>query len=323
MSTFETHSVTDSPSIRRWRRDLVTVVMITVLTGAIAVIGDSSEALFQASRRFEHLQLDEIPIVLLVLALCLMWFAWRRHRETLMMLARRNAAERKLADLLRENRRLGQQNVAVQEAERKHLARELHDEAGQYLNAIKTYAVKIQAAADDSNESMRHAATSVLDHADRAYEAVRKLIRQLRPAGLDELGLKAALEHFIEQTQLRLPHVAIDVRFEGELDSLDETTSLTIFRLTQEGFTNVIKHARAERVDIHVVRETASDGDRVVFRLIDDGRGCDPGAPSVGVGLIGMRERVEMLGGEWRIDSSPGKGFAIQAKIPLRDASAA
>jgi signal transduction histidine kinase len=257
--------------------------------------------------------------VLLVMALCLIWFAWRRYREASVELDRRRAAEAKLTGLLHDNRRLAQQHIRMQESERKRLARELHDEAGQYLNAIKTDAVSIHARTADESEPIRRASAAIIEHTDRVYDVVRDLIRQLRPVGLDELGLKAALEHYLGHWQQRLPQTRFVVALDGDLDSLGEPLSLTIYRLTQEGLTNAAKHAHAAQVEVQISCKNPAPGEtgEVIFRMADDGRGADLTARRSGLGLIGMRERVEMLGGDFQLRSEDCGGFEILARIPV------
>src|SRR4029079_16322430 len=111
--------------------------------GALSAYFELSELLFALTRRWEPVQLDEWPVALLVLALCLGWLSWRRYQQTLVQLRARQVAEARLARALAENRELAHQHLRIQEAERKHLARELHDELGQYLNAIKLDAVSM------------------------------------------------------------------------------------------------------------------------------------------------------------------------------------
>lgn len=304
------------------RQDVLIVVIATALMGWVCTSFEISERIFAATRNWEFLQLDEIPAVLLVMALCLMWFAWRRYREASMELDRRRTAEAKLTGLLHDNRRLAQQHIQAQESERKRLARELHDEAGQYLNAIKTDAVSIHARIAGESEPIRRASAAIIEHTDRVYDLVRDLIRQLRPVGLDELGLKAALEYYLGHWQQRLPQIGFTVALDGDLDSLGEPLSLAIYRLTQEGLTNAAKHAHAARVEIQVSRKgPAPDGtSEVIFRMADDGRGADLAARRSGLGLIGMRERVEMLGGDLQLRSEYCGGFEILARIPVGNA---
>ena len=205
----------------------------------------------------------------------------------------------------------------MQESERRALARELHDELGQYLNAMKTDAVLIQNRAADF-ASVQRAASAIVEHADHVHGVVRDLIRRLRPVGLDELGLQAALEHCLERWQLRLPEVRFDVAFEGDLDELGEGVALTVYRLTQEGLTNLAAHAQARSLRLRVTRRAEADlGECIHFEMTDDGRGTDLSDVASGLGLIGMQERVEMLRGRVRFVTAPAKGFAIVAEIPL------
>jgi two-component system, NarL family, sensor histidine kinase UhpB len=298
--------------------DLIIVVLIVLTAGLLCAALELNEVLFTLTRRWEVLQIDELPAVLFVLATGLAWFSWRRFREARAEVDRRRRAETRLQSLLLENRRLAQQYLQAQESERKYLARELHDELGQYLSAIKTDAVSLQRVADTSPGLLR-AAAAINKHADHLYAVVRNLIRELRPVALDELGLKAALEHQLDQCRQRMPHVNFEVSLDGELDSLGESLSLAIYRLMQEGVTNVSRHSDATHVAIRVVRERRGSDvpDVVTLTIADDGSGADLQRTPSGLGLVGMRERAEMLGGKWRVTTFPGEGFRIEASIPL------
>lgn len=301
-------------------RDATIVVATTVLAGFLFARVEMTETLFATTRAWEHLQLDELPGTLLVLAAGLAWFAWRRYVETRKELNARRAAEAQLASLLEDHRRLAQQHVQLQEAERKALARELHDELGQYLNAIKTDAVAIQRKASQADRTTHRAASAIVEHCDHVQETVRTLIGQLRPIGLDVLGLRAALEHYFDLVRQGTPQRRLHVRLDGDLDDLDDAASLAIYRLVQEGLTNVSRHAGARSVDIRIARKRAlaSSMDEVTVLLADDGRGADPHAKTLGLGLLGMRERVEMLHGSLEIRTAVGQGFSIHARIPAQ-----
>jgi two-component system sensor histidine kinase UhpB len=292
-------------------RDVALAVAITLGCAALAAYFELSEAIFQYTRRWEHYQLDEWPVAAFVLALCFVWISGHRYRQALAQLEARRAAETRLAAALAENRELAQQHLRVQEAERKHLARELHDELGQYLNAIKLDAVAIResAAADESPAAL--AAARTVNAVDHVHTVVNDMIRRLRPAGLDELGLVAALENCVDHWRQRLPGTDFTLSLSGSLDDLGETMNLTIYRLIQEGLTNSFKHAAARRIDINLSR-----GGEVLLTLADDGRGMDSTSRGAGFGLNGMKERVELLGGTFTIETSPGRGFAIEARIP-------
>jgi glucose-6-phosphate-specific signal transduction histidine kinase len=299
-------------------RDLAVVALVTFGVAAFAVYAELNEAMFAVTRRWEVFQLDEVPVTLLALTVCLTWFAWRRFRDARIQLGRRQVAEALLATLLLENRRLAQQYLQLQESERKFLAHELHDELGQYLNAIKIDAVAIQQrAGDDASPLLR--ASAIISHTDHVHGVVRDLVHRLRPIGLDELGLRAALEHFLDDWQRRLPQMRIDAQLQGDLDGVGELLALALYRLLQEGLTNVSKHARANQVEVRLLRTagTATAADEVVFSLTDDGGGADLGQNTVGLGLIGMRERVEMLGGEFQVTTGPARGFRLFARIPV------
>lgn len=300
-------------------RDLAVVIVVTVGVGVLAVYLELNEFMFAATRRWEVLQLDEVPITLLALTISLSWFAWRRYRDARAELGRRRAAEQRTATLLLQNRRLAQQYLQVQESERKTLAHELHDELGQYLNAIKLDAVAIQQRASDDASPAWRLSTAIIKHADHVSAVVADRIRKLRPIGLDELGLKAALEHLLEGWRHRLPGMSFDVSLEGSLDDLGESEALTVYRLLQESLTNVTKHARADRVEVRILRDASTDtaNDEVSFSMTDDGRGADPRDLRSGLGLVGMRERVEMLGGRFEVVTRPSGGFRIAARVPV------
>jgi signal transduction histidine kinase len=298
------------------RRDLVMVVLVTVFVAAFAVYVELNEAMFAVTRRWEVLQVDELPVTLLALTLCLAWFAWRRVLEASRELERRRIAEARLETLLLENRRLAQEYLQVQESERKLLAHELHDELGQYLNAIKIDAVAIQQRVTDQASPLLRASSAIIEHADHVHAVVRDLIGKLRPVGLDELGLRAAIEHFLDGWRRRLPHLHFDVVLEGDLDEVSEPLALTLYRLLQEGLTNISKHARAARIEVRLQRCNDGKDDVVLLSLADDGCGTEPGQRQPGLGLVGMRERVEMLGGRFEVVTEPTRGFSILARIP-------
>jgi glucose-6-phosphate-specific signal transduction histidine kinase len=298
------------------RRDIVLIVIVTVIAGFVCVKFNLSEALLNWTRPFERVQLDELPAVLLVVAISLIWFSSRRYFEASRQLRLRRTAEAQLAEALAENRRLAQQYVDMQEYERKALARDLHDELGQYLNAIKLDAVSIR-------ESMGaqpgvHVARAMIANIDRVYGVVTGLIRQLRPVGFDDLGVTAALEHCVNDWRSRLPLTAIELSITGDFETLDETRGLTLYRLVQEALTNIARHAHATRAEIRIAAGRAADAGQCIEILIaDNGAGADLGAPRPGLGLVGMRERVSALGGSITLASERGAGFQVKASFPM------
>jgi signal transduction histidine kinase len=299
------------------RRDIVLIVAVAVVAAWVCAKFNLSEALLNWTRPFERLQLDELPAVLLVIAVSLIWFSSRRYLEAKRQLRLRRTAEAQLERALAENQRLAQQYVDTQENERKALARDLHDELGQYLNAIKLDAVSIR-------ESMavppgiRDVSRAMIANIDRVYDVVTGLIRQLRPVGFDDLGFAAAVEHCVDDWRSRLPQTAIELSVSGDFAVLDESRGLMLYRLVQEALTNIARHARATRVEIRIDAGQSTSAARCIEILIaDNGVGDDLRAPRLGLGLIGMRERVSALGGSISLASERGAGFQVKATVPM------
>jgi two-component system, NarL family, sensor histidine kinase UhpB len=300
------------------RRDLVTIALISLAAAIVCVRLNLSEAMTGWMRRYESLQIDELPGILLVVAICLVWFSTRRYLEAARELELRRVTEARLAEALQENQRLAQQYLDIQEYERKALAHDLHDELGQYINAIKLDAVTIREAAQlhDAHD----VAGSMIENIDRVYAVVGGLIRQLRPVALDDLGVAAALEYCVSDWRQRLASTDIQLSIDCDLSALDALRGLALFRLVQESLTNVARHAEAGRVDICIVARGEPGQACIEATISDDGRGADLRKPRTGLGLIGMRERAAAFGGTLAISSEPGAGFKIAAKLPIASA---
>jgi signal transduction histidine kinase len=201
--------------------------------------------------------------------------------------------------------------VEAQESERRRLARELHDETGQALTSIL---LRLKALEETPNDADYRAATAELRAlVVSTLEDVRRLAVELRPSALDDFGLVAALERlvasFSEQT-------GITVDFQAALpdERLPAEVETALYRIVQEALTNVVKHAQARRVSILLARKNGA----VKAVVEDDGRGFDPSEErDDGFGLIGMRERLALLGGRLEIESRSEAGTAIAAEVPL------
>ncbi|HZT03075.1 MAG TPA: sensor histidine kinase [Steroidobacteraceae bacterium] len=299
--------------------DVILIAMVTLGTWVLCGLLNVTETLRHLTGPYERYQLDELPSMLLVLGLGLTWFATRRYGEARQEIARRKSAEAQLAAALADNRRLAQQYVELQEAERKALARELHDELGQYLNVIKLDAVRLRDEHQASPEAVHRQASAIVENCNHTHAALATLMRELRPAGLDELGLAAAVEHCVQTWRTRLPDVSLALSINGDFTTLPEGIAVTLYRLVQEALTNVAKHAIARNVAIRLDRagEPGVDSERVEVTVADDGVGTVTGIPTRGLGLIGMRERVMALQGSLAFTSSPGQGFELSARIPV------
>jgi signal transduction histidine kinase len=310
-----------APHSAVWR-DLACVLVLTAVAGTLFAAFDFSELAYRWTRSAERFQLDELPGTLFVLAVGCAWFAWRRYRESQRELAHRRALEEEAERLLADNRRLASQGIDAQEAERRHLARELHDELGQYLNAISLDAGRIRDLSADKEQEIHRLSLALMQSASHVYREIGGMIRRLRPIGLDEFGLPTALEHCVESWRERLPDAAFTLTVDGDFEGLSDALNITLYRLVQEGLTNVSKFARHARVEIYLVRapRDAAGSGEIVVTMADDGPGVDLETPAKGLGLIGMRERVEALGGEFHIASKPGEGFLFCARVPAQAA---
>jgi two-component system sensor histidine kinase UhpB len=246
----------------------------------------------------------------------------RRTAELTKEVAERKRAEEESRKLLGENRFLTQKSLAVQESERRHLARELHDELGQCITAIQADASIISERAPDCDPRVGASVTAIQEVASRIYDVVHSMMQRLRPAMLDDLGLVDTLNEEVDKWCERQPDTVCELSIHGDLSDLDEDISITLYRVVQECLTNVAKHARAHHVSIKLAVKpgSAADGEEGVFiHLVihDDGMGMDPETRGPGLGLIGMRERVESLNGRYSIDTSPGNGTRIMVELPL------
>jgi signal transduction histidine kinase len=308
-------------------RDLAWVIASAVLAMALGAAFDISERAYRLTRGMERFQLDELPGTLFVLSIGLAWFAWRRYRDARRELGYRRMLEEQAERLLADNRRLATQALQAQELERRHMARELHDELGQYLNAISLDAARIRDLASEREPEIHRVSLGVIHSATHVYREIGRMIRRLRPIGLDEFGLPSALEHCVDGWRERLPDASFSVTIEGDFSGLSDTLTITLYRLVQEGLTNVSKFARGSRVELFMVRApreapdangaaTPAPIDEIVVTMADDGPGTDLTKPRAGLGLIGMRERVEALGGEFHVASEPQRGFLFCARLP-------
>jgi two-component system sensor histidine kinase UhpB len=308
-----------TPPVRAlaWR-DVAAVAGVTVLAFLLSAHFQFTEALYALTRHWEYFQVDELPVGMFVLSLGLIWLSWKRYRDANRELEARRIAEARLEAVLSENRRLAQENLRIQEVERKHLARELHDELGQYLNAIKLDAVSIKDGSDSAACFSRDAAQSIIRSVDHVHGAVSGMIGRLRPVGLDELGLAAAVEHCVDEWRQRLPGTRFILSAGGNFDDLSEPLTLTVYRLIQEGLTNISKHAHATEAQVALERipGTQGSGNELRLSVADDGCGMDLSSRRSRFGLSGMRERVEMSGGTFELASAPGQGLRFSVRLP-------
>ncbi|MGD9000645.1 MAG: PAS domain S-box protein, partial [Granulosicoccaceae bacterium] len=227
-------------------------------------------------------------------------------------------AEEKTQELLKQNRQLTQRLFQAQEEERRHLARELHDEFGQWLTVMHLHTRSIIDRCQGRKNDTCESAKVIEESAKRMHESIRNIRRSLRPTLLDEIGLTESLRELVSQWQLQHTNVDCDMVIGDGLDNLGEIISITAYRLVQEALNNVARHAEAGKVLITARLESSGvSPDRLNIVIEDDGKGMDPDQPTNGFGLVGMRERILAVGGEFNIDSSPGKGTCLEILLPL------
>jgi len=218
-------------------------------------------------------------------------------------------SEMQREQLLAEKRELLRLQMHAQEEERHKLARSLHDDMGQSLTSLQAYAAAVGKSQLDeqAHDGIQH----IREITHHIQDAVRNQLRDLRPASLDRLGLCATLEDMLEKFSQR-ESVVCDFVCKQQLRALSDEQKIHLFRVAQEALTNVAKHAQAKRISLHL---HISD-DTLFMMICDDGCGME-GVRGNGLGLLGMRERVELLHGTIAIESEPGQGVRIDVQIPM------
>jgi signal transduction histidine kinase len=211
---------------------------------------------------------------------------------------------------------LAKQVIYAQEEERRHLSRELHDEAGQALTALKLSLELLRENLPARAEELQRNMKDAIALAELTMARVRVLAHGLRPPALDTLGLNLTLESccadFARRTQLPIDYSGCEVK------GLADAMSICLYRILQEALTNVVKHARARQAVVSL----SQDATHVRLVVADNGCGIDPNTTSVmekqgGIGLLGMRERLELLDGRLELESSPNCGLRLVAVLPI------
>lgn len=235
-------------------------------------------------------------------------------------ITRSKQAKDQTAALLQQNRNLAQHLFTVQEKERRHLARELHDEVGQWLTAIQLYACTITDKTRRSEPGASAEAEIITQCAQRINQHISRIMHGLRPVVMDETGLPDGLRHLVSQWQIQHPGIECRLSVEGELDDLGDHINITVYRIVQESLTNVVRHADARCVTV-ALRRLGRDGsspDMALLTIEDDGKGLDFTLPAKGLGLPGIRERVLAVNGEFVLSPSTQRsGLRLEIRIPL------
>jgi PAS domain S-box-containing protein len=241
--------------------------------------------------------------------------AWRACRTALVDITPLKEKEAELTESRQQLRNLSAHMDRVREYERRHLAREIHDELGQKLTILRFEVAMISAGLDAPQADISRTAATLLQQIDETIESVRSIASDLRPAVLD-LGLAAAVEWQINEFRRRTG-IACNLKISDEEIELDNDRSTAAFRIVQESLTNIMRHANASEVEVSMKK-----GDDCLEILISDngvGMPDDALEKSRSFGIAGMRERIRLLDGILNINSRPGKGAQLKINIPLKD----
>jgi len=222
----------------------------------------------------------------------------------------------KSLEMQEELRHLSRQLLSAQEVERRKISRELHDVIAQTLSGINVRLAELQAESETSGEMLCQKIESTRALVEKSVEIVHRFARELRPSVLDDLGLIPALEahmqSFMQETGVRVKLTAF-----GGIEESDNATLTILYRIAQEALANVARHAHASHAEVSIVdldggirMEIKDDG--IGFEV--DGKSC--AKKTIRLGLLGMKERIEMIGGSFGIESAPGKSTTIRVEIP-------
>lgn len=261
----------------------------------------------------EAVQVDEIPLLLLTGAFASIWFGHRRMREVQEENQKRIEAELQVQRLLDENQQLARHAMQAQELERKRLVHELHDDLGQYLTAIRLYAASIPkyGKGGDSEDY----GIKIAEHAKHIQDAFRAITHRMRPLSLDNKGLKQAVQSLIKEFSSLNPSIDIHTVINEQGIVHSDDVGIVIYRMIQEGLTNISKHSKATVVSLLI--EENQDRGIITISLTNNGvERYDPIHQQHGIGLIAMRERIEGLGGVLKVNTFGQTGFGLYATIP-------
>jgi two-component system sensor histidine kinase UhpB len=205
----------------------------------------------------------------------------------------------------------------LQEEERRRLSAELHDELGQHLTAIRFEAEVIKTA--KSLQDTKHSAEAIDNIGRHMKDIVRSMLERLRPPEFDMFGLRGAVAEMLSGWQLRHPHTNIEFQCKADFAEVDDARQLSMYRIVQEGLTNISRHAGSSVLDVSI--SLVSSEALITVVVSDNGLGCDLTKQVKGFGLKGMTERVDGLLGKMTLNSSPNKGMKIIVEVPIKGES--
>ncbi len=241
-------------------------------------------------------------------------------RELAVLTERFNSLAGALDAAQRDNARLTRALVSTQDDERRQIAADLHDELGPCLFGLKANAGSLERligeVATPTATSMRARIATIVDIIERMQSVNRRLLQKLRPVAIDHVPLADVLTNLVVEFERHAPEQKFDLDLGPLAPRYGDLIDVTLYRCIQEGVTNALKHGDSRSVRIQVREVSGADRRRLCLRIEDDGHGF-PAEPSLGMGLIGMEERVRALGGRFSIAAAAEKGVRVAVDIPL------
>lgn len=227
----------------------------------------------------------------------------------------------RLARTIHSQQRLAHRLLSVREEERQHLARELHDEFGQYLASLNAEAAFARELADEGVPALRPCADSIVRTVGHMMETLQQILHRLRPTGLEEFGLLPSLRQLIAGWNQRSRDIRFTLQADEGLDDLPDNINVSVYRIIQESLTNAVRHGQPGRVEVTLRREATG----LLLEIRDDGLGYGgedtrPAGKPGGFGRLGMEERVLALGGTLRIEPAPERGTRVSVQLPVASA---
>lgn len=301
------------------KHDFILAMFITLFVYFFAVYANWAEGVGVFIRQHEFLQLDELLLGLFTAATMACWYSYRRVLDWKSELKQRRLAETAVLDMLHENRTLTQYLHSAQEDERKRIAHEMHDEMGQYLTAIHLSA---HVLSTQNNALALPYAQRIMQHVAHIQLAIKRLLENLHASTLEVHHLAGAVDCLCKQWQIDYPnfdyHFTVSPRALSHLDWVNDALKIAVYRIVQEALTNIAKHAQATQAFIHLDMPNSTNP-CLILRVSDNGIGMDLSKPMVGFGLLGIRERVNALRGDFKISSNLQQGVTIDITLPIKE----
>lgn len=285
---------------------LFTPVIPQILQTKVAVFVELAKKNLQLKRQTQELEQMNMRLQ-------------QQRQQDLEHINERKQAEEALRQSQEELRELASYQERIKEDERKRIAREIHDELGQNLLALRIDIAMLHARTGTSHPKLNKKVHSVLDHIDATMKAMRAIINNLRPTVLD-LGLNAAIEWQVKDFQRRTG-IACELMMPADELNVDDNRATALFRILQESLNNVFRHARASKTSIRLKVEQ----ERLFMSVSDNGVGIFPGCrrKANSFGLVGIKERISALGGEFSLEAGEENGTSLTVSIPLEGAAGA